>query len=41
MKHLPFIISIILVVFWLLGFFIYDGGAIMHLLLVFAVITIV
>lgn len=41
MRSVLFIIALILVIGWLLGAFVYAAGAIIHLLLVLAVISIV
>jgi len=40
MNNLLYIIAVVLIIFWLLGFFVYSAGAIIHLLLVIAVIAI-
>lgn len=41
MNSLLYIIAVLLVVFWAIGFFAYGAGAIIHILLVIAVIAIV
>ncbi|MEI7508683.1 MAG: lmo0937 family membrane protein [Flavobacterium sp.] len=40
MNNLLYTIAILLVVFWALGFFVYNFGSIIHILLVIAVIAI-
>lgn len=35
-----YIIAVILIIGWLLGFFVYSAGALIHLLLVIAVVAI-
>jgi dolichol kinase len=40
MGNLLYFIAVLLVIFWLLGFFVYSAGSIIHLLLVLAVIAI-
>lgn len=40
MNNLLYIIAVILVIFWALGFFAYNAGNIIHLLLVIAAITV-
>jgi hypothetical protein len=40
MGNLLYIIAVVLIIFWLLGFFVYSAGAIIHILLVFAVVAI-
>ncbi len=40
MGNLLYIIAVILVVFWFIGFFAYNLGSIIHILLVIAFITI-
>ncbi|OQA12753.1 MAG: hypothetical protein BWY67_00077 [Bacteroidetes bacterium ADurb.Bin397] len=40
MNNLLYFIAIILVVFWALGFFVYSIGAVIHFLLVLAVVAI-
>jgi hypothetical protein len=41
MSNLLYIIAVILVIFWAIGFFAYSVGSIIHLLLVIALISIV
>lgn len=41
MSSLLYIIAIILIIGWLLGFFYFDAGGIIHVLLVIAVIAII
>jgi hypothetical protein len=41
MSNLLYIIAIILIIGWLLGFFVYSAGQLIHLLLVFAVISLI
>jgi Family of unknown function (DUF5670) len=40
MGNLLYVIAVILIIFWLLGFFVYSAGAVIHVLLVFAIIAI-
>jgi hypothetical protein len=40
MSNLLYIIAVILIIFWAIGFFAYGVGAIIHVLLVIAVISI-
>jgi hypothetical protein len=40
MSNLLYTIAVILVIFWAIGFFAYSAGAIIHILLVIAVIAI-
>ncbi len=40
MGNLLYAIAVILIILWLLGFVVYSAGAIIHVLLVFAVIAI-
>ena len=40
MSNLLYIIAVILVIFWTIGFFAYSAGSIIHILLVIAVISI-
>lgn len=40
MGNILYFVAVVLIIFWLLGFFVYSVGAIIHLLLVFAVIAI-
>jgi hypothetical protein len=40
MGNLLYIIAVILIIFWAIGFFAYSAGGIIHILLVLAVIAI-
>jgi len=40
MGNLLYIIAVVLIIFWALGFLLYDAGGIIHILLVIAVIAI-
>lgn len=40
MGCLLYIIAIILVIGWLLGYFVYDAGSLIHILLVIAIIAL-
>lgn len=40
MGNLLYIIAVVLILFWLVGFFAYSAGAIIHILLVIAIIAI-
>jgi hypothetical protein len=40
MGNLLYIIAVILIIFWTIGFFVYSAGAIIHILLVLAFISI-
>ena len=40
MGNLLYIIAIILIIGWLLGFFYFDAGGIIHILLVIAIVAI-
>lgn len=40
MSSLLYIIAVILIIFWAIGFFAYSVGAIIHLLLILALISI-
>lgn len=40
MRNLLYIVAVILIIFWAIGFFAYSVGAIIHLLLVLAIISI-
>ncbi|GAA4308128.1 lmo0937 family membrane protein [Compostibacter hankyongensis] len=40
MRGLLYLIAVILIIGWILGFFVYSVGAIIHVLLVIAVIVI-
>jgi hypothetical protein len=41
MGNLLYAIAIILLIAWLLGFFVYSAGSIIHILLVIAIIAII
>ena len=41
MGNLLYLIAVILVIGWAFGFFVYDAGGIIHILLVIAVIAII
>jgi hypothetical protein len=40
MGNLLYIIAVLLIVFWAVGFFAYSGGGLIHVLLVIAIIAI-
>lgn len=40
MSNLLYLIAVILIIFWVLGFYVYSVGALIHILLVIAVIAI-
>ena len=40
MSSLLYIVAVILIIGWLLGFFVFNAGSIIHILLVIAVIAI-
>jgi hypothetical protein len=40
MRSLLYIIAVILVIGWILGFFVYSAGSLIHLLLVIALISL-
>lgn len=40
MKNLLYLVAVILVIGWALGFFVYSAGSIIHILLVIAVIAV-
>lgn len=40
MRSLLYVFAVVLVIGWLLGFFIYNAGGLIHILLVIAVIAI-
>lgn len=40
MSNLLYLIAIILIIFWAVGFFAYSAGGIIHILLVIAIISI-
>ena len=41
MGNLLYIIAIILIIFWAIGLFVYSAGAVIHILLVLAVVSII
>ena len=41
MENLIYVIAVILIIFWAIGFFAYSAGAIIHILLIIAVISII
>ncbi len=41
MRNLLYLIAVIVVIGWILGFFVYDAGGVIHILLVIAVIAII
>jgi hypothetical protein len=41
MSNLLYIVAVILVIFWAVGFFAYSAGSIIHILLVIALIAII
>jgi len=40
MSNLLYLIAVILIIFWAIGFFAYSAGSIIHVLLVIAIIAI-
>ena len=40
MRSILYIIAVILIISWILGFFVYTAGGLIHILLVLAVISI-
>lgn len=40
MGNLLYLVAVVLIIFWLVGFFAYSAGGIVHILLVIAVIAI-
>jgi len=40
MQNLLYMVAVVLVILWALGFFVYSAGSIIHILLVIAVIAI-
>ena len=40
MQNLLYLVAVLLVIFWALGFFVYSAGSLIHILLVIAVIAI-
>lgn len=41
MGNLLYLIAVILIVFWAVGFFAYSAGSIIHVLLVIAIISVI
>ncbi|MEO5978494.1 MAG: lmo0937 family membrane protein [Chryseolinea sp.] len=41
MGNLLYIIAVILIIAWALGFFVYSAGSIIHILLVIAIVAII
>jgi hypothetical protein len=41
MRSILYLIAVILVIGWLLGFFVYSAGGLIHILIVLAVISLV
>jgi hypothetical protein len=41
MRSLLYLIAVILVIGWLLGFFVYSAGGLIHILIVLAVISLI
>ena len=40
MSNLLYLIAVILIIFWAIGFFAYSAGSVIHILLVLAIISI-
>ena len=40
MSNLLYLIAVLLIIFWALGFFMYSAGSIIHILLVIAIIAV-
>lgn len=40
MGNLLYLIAVVLIIFWLLGYFVYPAGNLIHILLVIAIIAI-
>ena len=40
MQNLLYLIAVILIIGWILGFFVYSAGAVIHLLLVIAIVAL-
>lgn len=38
MKYILYIVAVVMIIFWAIGFFVYSLGAIIHLLLILALI---
>jgi len=41
MSNLLYVIAVILLIGWVLGFFVYSAGSVIHILLVIAIIAVV
>ncbi|MGF1637262.1 MAG: lmo0937 family membrane protein [Cyclobacteriaceae bacterium] len=41
MRSILYLVAVVLVIGWLLGFFVYSAGQVIHLLLVIAVVAII
>jgi len=41
MGNLLYLIAVVLIIFWAIGFFAYSAGAIIHVLLVIALISVI
>lgn len=41
MSNLLYVIAVILLIGWVLGFFVYSAGSIIHILLVIAIIAVI
>lgn len=41
MGNLLYIVAVLLIIFWAIGFFAYSAGSIIHILLVIAIIAII
>jgi hypothetical protein len=41
MRSILYIVAVVLLIGWLLGFFVYSAGSIIHILLVLAVISLI
>ena len=41
MRSILYIIAVVLIIGWLLGFFVYSAGGLIHILLVLAVISLI
>lgn len=41
MSNLLYIVAVILIIFWAVGFFAYSAGSIIHILLVIALIAVI
>ncbi|NHE56211.1 lmo0937 family membrane protein [Cyclobacterium plantarum] len=40
MRNLLYLIAVIVIIGWIFGFFVYDAGGVIHILLVIAVIAV-